>query len=144
MRYAWLLVAGLVAAPAAAVPRDERLFFPIEDVYANEDLKRKIDPDVKLYFGKQAHPEPEETFGVYTANRKTNFFNKSDKEACEIAFTSAVVALQERAEKEGGNAVVNIENIYRKDHFVSETEYECGAGNVIGGVALRGEVVKLP
>jgi hypothetical protein len=132
MRYAWLLVAGLVAAPAAAVPRDERLFFPIEDVYANEDLKRKIDPDVKLYFG------------VYTANRKTNFFNKSDKEACEIAFTSAVVALQERAEKEGGNAVVNIENIYRKDHFVSETEYECGAGNVIGGVALRGEVVKLP
>ncbi|HZP13257.1 MAG TPA: hypothetical protein VFB36_12635 [Nevskiaceae bacterium] len=137
------LVLAAVSIPASA-GRDERLFFPIEDVYANDDLKLKISPEVKLFFGKQTYPDPEQSYGVFTANRKTNFLNKSDKEACEIAFVSAVVALQERAQKEGGNAVVGIRNVYRKDNFVSETEYECGAGNVIGGVALQGEVVKLP
>ena len=145
MKRAWIL--GLVLAAAsmgAAAGRDERLFFPIEDAFANDDLKLKIDPDVKLFWGKQEYPAPEQSYGVFTANRKTNFLNKSDKEACEIAFVSAVVALQERAQKEGGNAVVGIRNVYRKDNFVSETEYECGAGNVIGGVALQGEVVKLP
>ena len=143
MKYAWMLSLLLLAGQAQA-GRDERLFYPIEDVYANDDLKLKINPDVKLYFGNQQFPAAEESFGLYTANRKTNFFNKSDKEACEIAFTSAVVALQERAQKLGGNAVVNIKNVYRKDNFVSDKEYECGAGNVMGGVALQGEVVRLP
>jgi len=141
------ILLGLVlaaASMAASAGRDERLFFPIEDVYASDDLKLKINPDVKLFFGKQEHPDPEASYGVFTANRKTNFLNKSDKEACQIAFVSAVVALQERAQKEGGNAVIAIRNVYRKDNFVSETEYECGAGTVIGGVALQGEVVKLP
>jgi len=39
--------------------------------------------------------------------------------------------------------VVNIVSLYKGQEFVSETQYECGAGNVVGGVALRGEVVLL-
>ena len=143
MKHAWMLSLLLLAGQAQAA-RDERLFFSIEDVYANDDLKLRINPDVKLYFGNQASPPAEESFGTYTTNKKTNFFNKSDKEACEIAFVSAVIALQERAQKKGGNAVVNIKSVYRKDNFVSDKEYECGAGTVMGGVALQGEIVRLP
>ena len=84
------------------------------------------------------------TMGTYSTNKKTNFFNKSDKEGCEWAFLSAAIQLQERARKEGGNAVVNIISNYKDVPFSSETQYECGAGNVVGGVALRGEVVQLP
>ena len=45
--------------------------------------------------------------------------------------------------KEGGNAVINIHSIYKDAKFESDTEYECGAGKILGGVALRGTVAKL-
>jgi len=40
--------------------------------------------------------------------------------------------------------VVKIKSVYRGADLSSETEYECGAGALMGGVALQGEVVKLP
>ncbi|WP_316247576.1 hypothetical protein [Pseudoalteromonas sp. BZK2] len=56
---------------------------------------------------------------------------------------SALKALQERAVREGMNAVVNIQSYYKKREFVSQTEYQCGAGTFIAGVALKGTLVKL-
>jgi hypothetical protein len=44
----------------------------------------------------------------------------------------------------GGNAIVNIRSNYKNVEFSSETEYECGAGNVTGGTVFVGDVVKLP
>jgi hypothetical protein len=44
----------------------------------------------------------------------------------------------------GGNAIVNLRSNYKDREFTSETEYQCGAGNVTGGVAFVGDVVKLP
>jgi hypothetical protein len=139
----WILLLAFAVGATCAEARDERLLFPIADALADSGLQMKVNPDVKLYFGKQPFPEPAENFGLYTSNKKTNFFNKSDKEACQLAFVSALISLQERAEKLGGNAVINIRSIYRKDQFISETEYECGAGIVVGGVSLRGEIVLL-
>ena len=37
-----------------------------------------------------------------------NGFNKSDKDTCEWAFLSAILELQERAQREGSNAVVEL------------------------------------
>lgn len=140
------LALGLLAAfPASA--RDERLKFPIKDALAAAETTTgaaRVDPNVRLYWGPQTYPKPVQVFGTYTSNKKTNFFNKSDKEGCEWVWLSAVVALQERAKSEGGNAVVNIKSVYRNGELDSETEYECGAGAFVGGVALRGQVVKLP
>jgi hypothetical protein len=48
-----------------------------------------------------------------------------------------------RARTEGGNAVINIVSYYKKNVFSSATEYECHAGAIIAGVALKGTVVKL-
>ena len=77
-------------------------------------------------------------------NKKTNFFNKSDQEGCDWAFLSAMITMTQYAQRVGGNAIVNIRSNYKSIEFSSETEYECGAGNVTGGVAFVGDVVKLP
>ena len=136
------LISLFVAVPADA--RDDRLRLPILDAMSTPDAKAKLNGGVRFYFGPQAHPAPTRSMGDFTANKKTNFTNKSDKEGCEWAFLSAAISLQERARQLGGNAVINIRSAYKNVEFSSETQYECGAGTFIGGVALRGEVALLP
>lgn len=135
--FAALLTAG------AAQARDTALKLPIKEAMETPAAKEKLTGEVKFFFGSQQHPTPASTYGAYTANKKTNFANKSDKEGCEWAFLSAMLSLQQRALAEGGNAVINIQSYYKKNEFSSETEYECHAGAFTGGVALRGTVVKL-
>ena len=43
----------------------------------------------------------------------------------------------------GGNAIVNIHSYYYKNAFSSSTEFECGAGAIMSGVTMVGDVVKL-
>jgi uncharacterized protein YbjQ (UPF0145 family) len=132
------------AAVAVVSARDDHLKFPVDAALAKgQNYKEKIDPQVKLYFGRQPKLKVAKTIGEYTSNKKTNAFNKSDQEACDIAFISAAVSLQQRAKQEGGNAVVNIHSVYKNDKFESPTEYLCGAGALMAGVALRGTVVTL-
>lgn len=117
---------------------------PLADALNSPNAQQKLDPNIKLFFGDAKAPAPKQTLGTFTANKKTNFFNKSDKEGCEWVFLGAAISLQERAKQEGGNAVVDIKSVYRNQEMSSATEYDCGAGAVMGGVALRGTVVKLP
>lgn len=53
-----------------------------------------------------------------------------------------MLSLQARALREGGDAVI-IHSYYKGNTFISSTEYECGAGAILAGVALVGEVIKL-
>src|SRR5438270_6226392 len=136
------LVALAIALSAAA--RDDRLKLPVDAALAKgQNYKEKIDPQVKLYFGKQPRVKVAKSIGEWTSNKRTNAFNKKDQEACDIAFISAAVSLQDRAKREGGNAVINIHSVYKNDKFESPTEYLCGAGSTMAGVALRGTVVTL-
>lgn len=128
------------AQPAAA--RDDKLTFPVAEAMSTPAAQGKLDGSVKFYFSGQPTPAAKQTFGTFTSNKKTNAFNKSDKEACDWTFLSAMIALQDRAKREGGNAVVDIHSVYKNDEFKSATEYECGAGKLMTGVALRGTVVK--
>jgi hypothetical protein len=137
-----LVGALLAAGPVQA--RDDVLTFSIEGALNTPDAKEKITPDVALFWGDQAHPKSEKEFGTFTTNRKTNAFGKSDQTACEWVFLSAVIELQKRARDEGGNAVVDIHSYYKSVDFSSQTEFKCGAGSFVAGVALRGTVVKLP
>ena len=137
------LIGAALAAPSAYA-RDDRLKFPIQDGLTSSAAQGKIDAKIQLFWGDQKFPAPQQTFGTYTANKKTNALNKSDHEACDINFISAIIALQERAHSEGGNAVVNIHSYYKSVDVSSQTDYECGAGTFLSGVALRGTVVKLP
>lgn len=115
----------------------------IEEALAWGEEEGVLKDSVRLYFGDQEHPAVEKNLGTYTANRKTNAVGKSDEKACKWAFLSAMVTLQDRAIAEGGNAVVNIHSFYYKNEFSSATEFECGAGAIMAGVTMIGDVVML-
>jgi len=136
----FLMLGGL---PGESLGRDTRLMFAIDAAMQQSAAKEKLNRGVKFYFGAQKHPTPARQLGTYTSNRKSNAFGKSDLEACQRAFLSALISLQDRALKEGGDAVINIRSYYKKNNVSSTSQFECGAGNVIAGVALRGTVVKL-
>ncbi len=123
--------------------RNTILQVSIADALAWGHEEGVLKDEVDLYFADQAHPPLEKNLGTYTTNRKTNAFGKSDQKACQWAFLSAMVTLQNRAMAEGGNAVVNIHSIYLKHEFSSTTEFECGAGALMAGVTMVGDVVQL-
>jgi hypothetical protein len=80
------------AAVAVVSARDDRLKFPVDAALAKgQNYKGELDPQVKLYFGRQPKLKVAKTLGEY--------------QACDIAFFSAAVSLQQRAKQEGGNAV---------------------------------------
>ena len=117
--------------------------YSIESLLKSSKAKEVLLDDVALYFGEQTHPKATDTYGEVMSNKKTNAFMKSDTEACEWVMLSALIALQERAKREGMNAVTNIQSYYKKRDFISTTEFECGAGNIMAGVTLKGTLVKI-
>ena len=140
---------GIVAILASfmavnnAVARDDHHMFPIGDVLNSQAAKDRLDPDIRLYFGNQRHPKVAKDFGEWKTNKKTNGFGKSDKTACEWAMIAALKQMQERAKQQGGNAIVGIKSNYRSIERSSESEYMCGSGALMSGVALKGKIVKL-
>ncbi len=126
----------------AALARDDVGAYPIADVMNNPEYAARL-AGVKFFFADQPHPQVAQSFGEFQSNKKTNAFNKSDKEACEWAFLSALLSFHQRALSSGGDAVVNITGYYKKIAFTSQTEFQCGAGATMAGVTLKGTVVKL-
>jgi hypothetical protein len=136
--------AVLLATAPVADARDTLQAFPIEAAIAKAQNSGQLAPGIKLFWGTQKYPKPTAQLGPARTNKKTNFFNKTDQEGCEWAFLSAMITFTQYAQRVGGNAIVNIRSNYKNIEFSSETEYKCGAGNVTGGVAFVGDVVKLP
>ena len=122
--------------------RDDIQTLPVQALLETSKAKQAL-LDIPLYFADQSHNSIKTNYGEVITNKKTNAFNKTDREACEWVMLSALKALQERAVREGMNAVVNIQSYYKKREFVSQTEYQCGAGTFVAGVALKGTLVKL-
>ena len=137
------ILLGALLSRGSANARDDHQMFPLEDALQTQAAKEKLNPEIKLYFGDQKHPKVTKDHGEWKTNKKTNGFNKSDKVACEWTFLSAVLEMQERAQKEGANAVIGIKSNYKNIERSSETEYMCGSGALMSGVALKGRVVEL-
>jgi len=136
-----LLVALSVTSPAHA--RDTKYLLPIEPALAVKDAQDKLDGSVKFFFGNQETPKILTKLSTDITNQKTNAVGKSDEKACNWVFLSAMVQLEKRAKQLGANAVVNIVSYYQKNVMSSPTEFECHAGAIMAGVALRGEFVKI-
>jgi uncharacterized protein YbjQ (UPF0145 family) len=130
-----------VAWPAHA--RDTKYLLPIAAALEVKDAKDKLDGSIKFFFGNQETPKVLTKLGTDVTNQKTNAVGRSDERACNWVFLSAMIQLEKRAKQLGANAVVNIVSFYKKDVMSSPTEFECHAGAVIAGVALRGEFVKI-
>ena len=115
--------------------------YSIQEALSLEQAKEKLGNEIRFYFGNQKHGIIQKNYGEFGTNKKTNAFLKTDKQACTWAFLSAMIQLEKRAIHEGGNAVINIKSNYKNKETVSETTFQCGAGNVVAGVALKGTVV---
>ena len=134
---------ALTSCAASALARDDIKEFSIAETLATEQAKNILGNDVQFYFGEQSHGAIVKKFGEFGTNKKTNGVGKSDRQACEWAFLSAMKTLRERAQREGANAVVNIRSNYRNVTNSSTETFKCGSGAIMSGVALLGEVVVL-
>lgn len=139
-RLSTMLLAAVVLSSGSALARDTKYLLKIADVLAMPEAGR-LDPNIKFYFGTGKGPQGEPR-GEAVANAKTNAANKSDEEACRWVMISALLELQKKAKAVGATAVVGIESYYKKVVFSSETEFECHAGAIMAGVALRGQLIK--
>lgn len=138
-----LVVIAAMGSAVQAHAADKKVVLPIAEAMNDNDAKARLGDDVQFYFGKQPTPKVLEKRGSDKTSQKTNAFAKSDQKVCHWAFLSAMLALKKRASDMGANAVVNINSNYGNVEFSSETEFECHVGNVVGGVALKGDFVKI-
>lgn len=121
--------------------RNDVLTLPLDSIIGTDKANQAL-LDIPIYFAGQSHPEISSTWGEVTTSRKTNAVGKSDEEACQWVLLSALKVLQEAASKQGYDAVVNIRSNYQHNEFSSATEFQCGAGRIMAGVALKGDLVK--
>lgn len=142
--FSTVLTVCLVVSATNVWSRDDIGNYSIKEVMDSEMGKNKLGDEIKFYFGKQKPKgKVEKKLLIVGTNQKTNALNKSDKEACQWVFLSAMIKLRDRAIREGGNAVIDIRSNYRNNLTSSETTFQCGAGTFVAGVALKGTIVKL-
>lgn len=138
-----IALAALLAAPAAHA-RETRVELPLQELVASADAKAAgIDGSVRFYLAGQKTPKVASNMGEDVTNKKTNAANKSDEQACRWVALSALKALQDGAKSRGANAVVDIVSYYKRNEFKSASNYECYAGSILAGVALKGTYAKV-
>lgn len=135
-----VLVFACLAAPATFA-RDDIAEYSIEEAMGLEQSRMALGDQVKFFFGNASPGNVVQNFGEFRTNKKTNGVGKSDKQACQWVFLSAMLSLRDRALAEGGNAVMNIKSNYKNNLTVSDTTFRCGSGALMSGVALVGTVV---
>ncbi|NKI72498.1 excinuclease ATPase subunit [Collimonas pratensis] len=135
--------AGMLSSAAPVLAADRVVMLPLAAAMADNDAKTRLGEGVRFYFGSQPTPAVQEKLGSDKTSQKTNAFGKSDEKACNWAFLSAMLSLQKRAQNLGANAVTNIVSNYNNVEHSSPTEFECHAGAIMAGVALKGDFVKI-
>jgi uncharacterized protein YbjQ (UPF0145 family) len=135
------IVAVILLFALAAWAADNMLDIPVKDALASPKSGNKL--DVPIYMEGQSHGKVVRKLGEFKSNKRTNAFGKSSQEACHIAFLSAIISLQERAQREGGNAVIDIYSVTKNQQLKSATDYRCAAGTFVANVVLMGTVVEL-
>jgi len=139
-----VIITFLMLTVSVSWARDDIKDYSIKAVLDSEQAKAKLGNDVKFYFGNQK-PKGKivKKFLTVSTNKKTNAFNKSDEEACQWVFLSAMITMRNRAIQEGGNAIIDIRSNYRNNLTSSDTTFKCGAGAFVAGAALRGTIVTI-
>ena len=134
---------ALLALASTASARDTRVEQSLQELVSSQAAKDAgIDGSVRFYLAGQP-VSVQQRLGEDVTNKKTNAANKSDAEACRWVALSALRALQDGATSRGANAVVDIVSYYKKNEFKSSTNYECYAGAILAGVALKGTYAKV-
>ena len=126
---------------SSAIAADVSLKFSIQEALNDIKISEVLNDQVTLYWGEQQYLTVKNNYGSFKVSKRTNAFGKKKEEACRWALASAIKALQERALREGGNAVINITSNIKNMEYSSKEDYECLAGSFLVNVALKGDVV---
>ena len=137
------LAAALLFCAPSLHAADQWHEFPAAAAIKSPLGQEKLLPNIQVFMKGQSHPGIVKKFGEFKTNQRSSKFGKSAQEACDTTFLSGLIALQKRAEREGGNAVVDIYTITKNQKYESPKNYKCIAGSMISNVALMGTVVKL-
>ncbi|WP_420994009.1 excinuclease ATPase [Cupriavidus sp. 30B13] len=146
------LMAGALLAGTGAQAADQLLNQPIDKALASAEARSRVDPSIRLLFGFNRLPDAQGGQSYKTVKRIRRPVDNSsatggapppgDEELCATTFVQAVQELQQRAMKEGGNAVVDIRSNWKNDETASDSTYVCAKGAAYIGVALKGVVVR--
>ena len=142
-RFALMAATALLAVASTAQARDTRVEQSLHELVNSAEARNVgIDGSVKFYLAGEK-VSVLQRLGEDVTNKKTNAANKSDADACRWVALSALRALQDGTKSRGANAVVDIVSYYKKNEFKSTTNYECYAGAILAGVALKGTYAKV-
>jgi len=136
-----LMVVAFLVAPLAASARNTEVFTPVKGA-VESDIKGHLLKDVQFFMKGQTHPGVAKEFATVSTNQSTRGAFRSDVASCNVAFLSAIRALQDRAKADGADGVINIVSITREVETESATDFRCVAGAAVVHVGLRGTVVK--
>ena len=80
-----------LAFASAALAEDKLVKYPLESALGKgQNYKAKIDPAIKLYFESQPTSAVAKKLAeADSGHKRTNAFNKTEQEACDIAFLNA-------------------------------------------------------
>lgn len=141
--FAAALASVTLFAASPAFADDAVTTHSIEAVTARPEYAAELD-GVRFFFADAPHPAVarriEEDARTSVRTRK---FGRSNEEACQWVMLSALIQLRDHARAVGGDAVINIRSNWRNEEWASRTEYQCAAGFLMAGVALKGDVVAL-
>lgn len=133
-----VILACTALVPTLAQARDTIHFLDFKSVVAEATAENRLDGSVKFYLDAAPRNTKIITNGV-TTSKKTNAFGKDDEVACRWVLQSALIHLQNSAKAAGANAVVNLVSNYNHKAYASADKYECHAGTLMAGVALKGD-----
>lgn len=131
----------LISSVTVNAMADELKHFDIMPVLEQGYASGKLSKDIKFVFGS-AKKAKGHSLGEFSTNKKTNGFGKDSQKSCEHAFLSAMIEMQERAQKLKAKTIANIKSNFKSKEFASETQFECGDGFLMSGVALKGDFYK--
>ncbi|MEO4048532.1 excinuclease [Pseudomonas sp. CAU 1711] len=146
MRNPYWIVAALCMSllPSVSQARDTTHFLPFEQVLQEALNAGRLDGSVKFYLaGNKPAGAVSVVRSSVTTSQKTNAFNKSDEAACSWALQSALIRMQNAAKQAGANAVVNIVSNYKNVVYSDAQKYECHAGALMAGVALKADLANV-
>lgn len=121
---------------------DDLMTFDFSSVVERGYAEGILDENIHFILKGNTNPAIDKNFGEFATNKKTNGFGKSDKESCDWALLSALKQLQAKAQSMEADYVINIISNFKSKEYQDSEQYQCGAGFLMSGVALKADIVR--
>ena len=136
---ALVLTLGFATSIYAA---DDIRYFSIEEAIKEAKTQGIIDDSIQFKFGSGSGNKDKIFIKNLSTNKKSNKVGKDATASGERGCHAAILQFFTRAKREGATKVVNLTGYFKKIPYDSKTEFQCGVGNLMSGVTLRGDLAK--